>query len=161
MQKTVNSRNYGLVLFKPLIGPLSGATTPDQSGPGSDGNEGVLHIPQSSIINGASLSDCLVAYRHSLEEVLPVYSPSQLGNVAVCVIIIVVWVRSKIFQLRILQKYSFYLKKDTCAKIPIYLKLMCDKFAQFYPINAFLLCTYYCFFISCYFKSYLIRINSN
>ena len=26
---------------------LSGATTPGQSGPGSDGNEGVLHIPKA------------------------------------------------------------------------------------------------------------------
>ena len=34
------------------IWPISGATNPDQSGPGSDGNEGVLHIPQSSSITG-------------------------------------------------------------------------------------------------------------
>ena len=27
------------VLFDPLIGPLSGATTPDQSGPWSNGND--------------------------------------------------------------------------------------------------------------------------
>ena len=32
----------------------------DQSGPGSDGNEGVLCISQSSNITGASTSDCLV-----------------------------------------------------------------------------------------------------
>ena len=32
------------------IGPLSGATTPGQSGPGSDGNEGVLRIPQSPVL---------------------------------------------------------------------------------------------------------------
>ena len=31
---------------------LSGATTPGQSGPGSDGNKEVLHIPQSSSITG-------------------------------------------------------------------------------------------------------------
>ena len=49
-----------LVLFNPWIGPLSGATTPGQSGPGSDGNEGVLHIPQSTA--GTSPSDCLVSY---------------------------------------------------------------------------------------------------
>ena len=48
-----------LVLFNPYIGPLSGATTPGQSGPGSDGNEGVLRIPQSSSIAGTSPSDCL------------------------------------------------------------------------------------------------------
>ena len=40
MQKTVKPRNHGLVLFNQLIGPLSGATTPRQSGPESDGNEG-------------------------------------------------------------------------------------------------------------------------
>ena len=46
---------------------LSGATTPGQSIPGSDGNEGVLRIPQSSSIAGTSPSDCLVSYPgHSL-----------------------------------------------------------------------------------------------
>ena len=35
---------------------LSGATTPGQSGPGSNGKEGVLLIPQSSSISGASPS---------------------------------------------------------------------------------------------------------
>ena len=44
-------------------GTLSGATTSNQSGPRSDGNEGVLHIPQSSSITGTSLSDCLVSYQ--------------------------------------------------------------------------------------------------
>ena len=41
---------------------LSGATTPGQSGPQSNANEGVLCIPQSSSIIGASPSDCLVPY---------------------------------------------------------------------------------------------------
>ena len=46
---------------------LSGATTPGQSGPGSNGNEGVLRIPQSSNTAGTSPSDCLVLYPgHSL-----------------------------------------------------------------------------------------------
>ena len=46
---------------------LSGATTPGQNGPGSDGNEGVLCIPQSSNIAGTSPSDSLVSYPgHSL-----------------------------------------------------------------------------------------------
>ena len=60
---------------------LSGATTPGQSGPGSDGNEGVLRIPQSPSITGTSPSDCLVSYPgHSLgvsypsAEVQSVYS---------------------------------------------------------------------------------------
>ena len=47
---------------------LSGATTPGQSGSGSDGNEGVLRITQSSSTVGTSPSDCLVSYPgHSLE----------------------------------------------------------------------------------------------
>ena len=41
---------------------LSGATIPGQSEPGSDGNEGVSHIPQSYSISGTSPSDCLVSY---------------------------------------------------------------------------------------------------
>ena len=40
---------------------LSGATTPGQSEAGSDGNEGVLRIPQSSSITGTWPSDCLVS----------------------------------------------------------------------------------------------------
>ena len=51
-----------LVLFNPQIGPLSGATTPGQSGPGSNGNEGVLHIPQSSSITETIPSDSLVVW---------------------------------------------------------------------------------------------------
>ena len=51
----------------PINKTLSGATTPNQSEPGSNGNEGTLHIPQSSSITRASLSDCLVSYPgHSL-----------------------------------------------------------------------------------------------
>ena len=53
-----------------------------QSGPGSNGNEGVLRIPQSSSTAGTSPSDCLVSYPgHSLgggsspsAEVQSVYS---------------------------------------------------------------------------------------
>ena len=41
---------------------VSGATTPGQNGPGTDGKEGVLHIT-----TGASLSEYLVLYPgHSL-----------------------------------------------------------------------------------------------
>ena len=48
---------------------LSGSTTLGQSGPGSNGNEGVLHIPLSSSITGASGSDCLMSYQgHSLQR---------------------------------------------------------------------------------------------
>ena len=46
---------------------LSGATILSQSGPGSNGDEGVIYIPQSSSITGTSSSDCLVSYPgHSL-----------------------------------------------------------------------------------------------
>ena len=64
----------------PIDRTLSGATTPGQSGPGSDG------LPQSSSITGTSPSDCLVSYPgHSFAGVLPlridaVYSPSCLGK---------------------------------------------------------------------------------
>ena len=46
---------------------LSGTTILGQSGPGSDGNEEVVRIPQSSSITGTSPSDCLGSYpEHSL-----------------------------------------------------------------------------------------------
>ena len=41
---------------------LSGVTTPSQSGPGSNGNEGLLLILQSSSITGALPSDRLMSY---------------------------------------------------------------------------------------------------
>ena len=46
-----------------LFGTLPGASSPSQSGPGSNSNEGVIHIPQNSSITGASPSDCLVSYQ--------------------------------------------------------------------------------------------------
>ena len=49
------------------------------SRPGSDGNKGVLSIPLSSSINGASPSDYLVSYpRHSLRES---YSSAKMQSV--------------------------------------------------------------------------------
>ena len=64
-----------------LFNSYPGATTPGQSGPGSNGNKGVLLIPQSSSSTGTSPSDCLVSYTgHSLgrsyhsAEVQSVYS---------------------------------------------------------------------------------------
>ena len=51
---------------------LSGALLPVQSEPGSDDNEGVLHISQSSSITGTSLSNYLVSYLgHSLGRPYP------------------------------------------------------------------------------------------
>ena len=54
--------------ISPTDKTLTGTTTPGQSGPGSNGWEGVLHIPQISN-TGASLSDGLVSGpEHWLEE---------------------------------------------------------------------------------------------
>ena len=73
---------HNFVLFDP-----SGTTTLGQSGSGSNRNEGVLRIPQSSSITEASSLDCLVSYPgHSSVKVLPLcretvdtfYSPSRL-----------------------------------------------------------------------------------
>ena len=67
---------------------LLGATTPRESGQGSNGYEGILHIFQSSTIAGASPSDCLESYLgHSLwgalllcrDAVGVFYSPNSLG----------------------------------------------------------------------------------
>ena len=53
--------------IRPIDRTLSGATTLGQSGPGSDANEEVLCIPQSSSITGASPTDGLMSYsEHSL-----------------------------------------------------------------------------------------------
>ena len=69
---------------------LSGATTTSQSGHGSDSNEQVLRILQSSSVTEASPSDCLVSYPgHSLVGGLPLcreavgvfYGSSQMGHV--------------------------------------------------------------------------------
>ena len=58
--------------FQLINRTLLNATTSGQSGPGSNGNERVFHIPQSSSITEASPSVCLVSYpRHSLGGVLP------------------------------------------------------------------------------------------
>ena len=62
----------------PIDSTLSGTTTPNQSGPGSDDNEGVLRIPQSSNITETSPSDCLVSYPgHLLEEVFYPFAETQ------------------------------------------------------------------------------------
>ena len=62
----------------PIDRTLSGATTPGQSGPGSDGNEGVLRILQSSSITGTSPSDCLVSYAgHLLVFFTPLLKSSR------------------------------------------------------------------------------------
>ena len=59
--------------ISPIDRTLSGASFSDQSGPGSDGNEGVFRIPQSPSITGASPSDCLVSYPGDSSGVGPYY----------------------------------------------------------------------------------------
>ena len=57
--------------------------TPGQSGPGSNGNKGVLHIPQSSSLSGTSPSDCLVSYLgHSLGGGYPSAEVQSLYSIA-------------------------------------------------------------------------------
>ena len=63
--------------IRPVDTTLSGATTPSQSGPGSDGNEEVLCIPQSSNITRASPSGCLMTDPgYSWRGRLPLCSPT-------------------------------------------------------------------------------------
>ena len=77
--------------IQPIDRALSGTTIPGQSGPGSNGNEEVLHIPQSSSITGTSPLDCSVSYLgHSLGgsplcrgAVGVFYSPSRLDKIKV------------------------------------------------------------------------------
>ena len=67
----------------PIDRILSGATTPGNSGPGSNGNERVLRIPQSSSITGASQSDCLMSYPgHTLGEFYPYAEMQSVYSVA-------------------------------------------------------------------------------
>ena len=89
MQNWINSPDHGLLLFDPIDRTLFGATTSGQSGPGSNGNEGVLHNPQSFSITGTSPWNFLVSYLgHSLEGGLLLYrgavgvfySPSWLAK---------------------------------------------------------------------------------
>ena len=58
----------------PLDRALSGAIIPGQSRHGSNDNEGVFRIPQSSSITGTSLSDYLVERSYSSAEVQSLYS---------------------------------------------------------------------------------------
>ena len=52
----------------PIDGTLTGAITPGQSGPGSNGNEGVLQISQSSG-TGASLLDADLSHTQDTSSV--------------------------------------------------------------------------------------------
>ena len=64
--------NDETVLFQTIQLSIIDATTPGQSESGSDGNEKVFHITQSSSITEASLSGCFVSYTgNSLGESYP------------------------------------------------------------------------------------------
>ena len=64
----IYSLNVKPALFDPWIGPYQVLSHWATSGPGSNGNKGVLHIPQRTYITETSPSDCLVLYPgHSLE----------------------------------------------------------------------------------------------
>ena len=90
MQKKSHLNQLSLDLFDPYIRTLSGATTPGQSEPRSNDNEGVLHIPHSSSITGASPSNCFMSYPgHSLGESYPSAEVQSVNSTAPanCVII--------------------------------------------------------------------------
>ena len=69
----INSKSF-------WIGSCPNAISPDQSEPGIDGNERVLHITQSSSVTGTSPSNCFVSYSgHPLSSAEKfVYSTSLL-----------------------------------------------------------------------------------
>ena len=77
----------------PIDRVLSDATTPGQSGPGSNGNEGVLCILKSFSNIGAWQSNCLVSYtEHSLVEGL---TPTTPANWATPEVVVSIRVTSK------------------------------------------------------------------
>ena len=65
-----------------IDGTRSGSTSPDQSGPGSDGNQGILHIPHSCR-TGGSPSNSFVLY---LEHLLVERSLTPLQRFSQCIL---------------------------------------------------------------------------
>ena len=80
--------------MKPIDRALSGATTPGQSEPGSNGNKGVLYIPLSSSLTGILPSDCLLYPGHSLVGGSYPSAEAQL----VCSTAPVTWARFYLFK---------------------------------------------------------------
>ena len=117
---------------------LSNATTPGQSGPGSNSNEGVVHIPQSPSFTGISPLNCFVSYTgyslgvlsHCREAVDLFYSPSRLGKQPFVFFPFVLWLystlhnRSKYGR----QKYLPYFKLGGAY----------DKFPDFFRTGTFI-----------------------
>ena len=113
----------------PINEILTGTTTPDQSGPGSNGNEW-FHNPQSSRIIGASPSNGLHP-GHSLWREGS-YSPSQLGQPINGILTTTTspdQISRTLVYLTPLQKWSLYILKPQ----PTWLFNVCF-FAQFYHI---------------------------
>ena len=104
----------------PIDRTLSGATTPGLSGLGNNGNEGVLHIPQSSSNTGTSPSDCFVSYPGHLGKSYPsaemqsVYSTTP-ANRAISYFSLCVYFYNQINFLKIFQAKktkNFFFKKE-------------------------------------------------
>ena len=66
-KNSISSNSFNLIKQFSSIWPIDrallGATTPGLSGPWSDGNEEVLHIPRSSSITRTLPSTCLMSYQ--------------------------------------------------------------------------------------------------
>ena len=80
-------RKYTVGFYVTIDRTSSGITILDQSEPGSDGNEGVLCIPQRSSITEASTSDCLMSYpgnslvkSYSSADIQSVYSAGPAAD---------------------------------------------------------------------------------
>ena len=97
--QTVKGQNSSIskILFKistqfsfiwPIDRTLSGATTPGQNVLGSDSNERILRIPQSSSITEFSPSDCLVSYKVTRweGELTPMQKCSQYNRYNRCIL---------------------------------------------------------------------------
>ena len=108
------------------------ATTPGRSRPGSDGNEGLLRIPQNCMV-GASSSDCLVSYPgHSIVvwEVLPLFRD------AVGIFYSSSWLGCKLF---VLDKNTFgvVIAMKRCSTLTISLEVVDHHQIQFSVIPCF------------------------
>ena len=70
---------------------ISDATAQDLNGPGSNSNEGLLRIPQSSSITGALPSDCLILYPGYSAEMQSVYSIAAADLAKYLISILKIW----------------------------------------------------------------------
>ena len=114
---------------------LSGATTPGQSGPGSNVNKGVLYILQSSSITGTSPSDCLVSYLgHSLQGLTPlqrcsrcILQPLPTGKICIVALVFVCITEIKsanIFRMQI--RSSCWLSREHSIIVTSWLTLLIE-----------------------------------